>query len=169
MKFGISKCATLILKRGKVIQSEGISLLGDKVIRALNSEDNEGYKYLGVLGADDLKHGEMKDKIQKEYFRRLRTILKSNLNGGNTIKAINSRVVSIVRYGVGIIEWNKKELQLMDRKTRKLLTSFRALHSQADVDRLYMKRSEGGRGMISIEECVIPGKDAESCVQGGSP
>ena len=42
----------------------------------------------------------------------------------------------------------------MDRKTRKLLTSFRALHPQADVDRLYMKTSEGGRGMISIEECV---------------
>ena len=42
----------------------------------------------------------------------------------------------------------------MDRKTRKLLTSFRALRPKADVDRLYIKRSEGGRGMISIEECV---------------
>ena len=42
----------------------------------------------------------------------------------------------------------------MDRKTRKLMTIYRALHPQADVDRLYFKRSEGGRGMISIEECV---------------
>ena len=30
----------------------------------------------------------------------------------------------------------------------------RALHPQADVDRLYMKRAEGGRGMISVEDCV---------------
>ena len=128
MKFGISKCATLIMKRGKVIQSEGIHLPGDKNIRSLKSEDNEGYKYLGVLEADDIKHGEMKEKIQKEYFRRLKTILKSKLNGGNTIKAINTRAVSIVRYGAGIIDWTKAELQHMDRKTRKLMTIYRALH-----------------------------------------
>ena len=42
-----------------------------------------------MLEADDIKHSEMKDKIQEEYFRRLRMILKSKLNGGNTVKAIN--------------------------------------------------------------------------------
>ena len=42
----------------------------------------------------------------------------------------------------------------MDRKTRKLMTIYRALHPQADVDRLHFKRSEGGNGMISIEELV---------------
>ena len=42
----------------------------------------------------------------------------------------------------------------MDRKTRKLLTINRALQPQADVDRLYLKRSEGGRGMIGVEDCV---------------
>ena len=78
---------------------------GGKVIRSLNSDEEEGYKYLGVLEADDIKHVEMKEKIQKEYFRRVRKILKSKLNGGNTIKAINSRAVSVVRYGAGIIYW----------------------------------------------------------------
>ena len=34
------------------------------------------------------------------------------------------------------------------------MTIYRALHPQADVDRLYVRRSKGGRGMISIEECV---------------
>ena len=110
MEFGISKCATLIMKRGKVIQSEGIHLPGDKKIRSLKSEDNERHKYLGVLEADDIKHGEMKEEIQKEYFRRLKTILKSKLNGGYTIKAINTRAVSIVRYGAGIIDRTKAEL-----------------------------------------------------------
>ena len=42
----------------------------------------------------------------------------------------------------------------MDRKTRKLLTIYRSLHPQADVDRLYVKRSQGGRGLISVEDCV---------------
>ena len=34
------------------------------------------------------------------------------------------------------------------------MTIYCALHPQADVDRLYVKRSKGGRGMINIEECV---------------
>ena len=42
----------------------------------------------------------------------------------------------------------------MDRKTRKLLSVYRSFHPQADVDRLYVKRSQGGRGLISVEDCV---------------
>ena len=34
------------------------------------------------------------------------------------------------------------------------MTIYCALHPQANVDRLYVKRPKGGRGMISIEECV---------------
>ena len=42
----------------------------------------------------------------------------------------------------------------LDRKTRKLLTVNRCMHLQSDVDRLYRKRKEGGRGLISIEDCI---------------
>ena len=31
---------------------------------------------------------------------------------------------------------------------------YRALHPKADVDGLYLKRVDGGRGMISVEDCV---------------
>ena len=64
-------------------------------------------------------------------------MLKSKFNGGNIIQAINARAVSIIRYGAGIINWRVDELKAVDRKTRKLLTIYRALHPQADVDRLY--------------------------------
>ena len=153
MEFGISKCAMLVMKKGKIVSCEGITLPNDKRIRAL-SDDNKAYKYLGVLEVDDIRHSEMKDGIRKEYFRRLRKILKSKLNGGNVIKAINSRAVSLVRYGAGIIDWAKDELRQIDRKTRKLLTIYHALHPQADVDRLYMARADGGRGLIGVEDCV---------------
>ena len=33
-------------------------------------------------------------------------------------------------------------------------TAYNLPHPQADVDRLYCRRSEGGRGMISIENCL---------------
>ena len=97
----------------------------------------------------------MKQLIQKKYYRRVRKILKPKLNGGNIVKAVNLRAVSIVRYGAGIIDWEKDELKEMDRKNRKLFTIYRALHPQADVDRLYLKCPDGGRGLLSIEECVI--------------
>ena len=45
-------------------------------------------------------------------------------------------------------------LQAIDRKTRKLFTINGALYSTSDVDRLYVPRKEGERGLISIEDCV---------------
>ena len=151
MEFGVSKCASLVLKKGKLVHSEGISLPNGQQIRVVTEE---GYKYLGVLQVDDVKHGEMKEIIRKEYFSRVRKILKSKLNGGNIIRAINSRAVSVIRYSAGIVDWTKEEIKCIDRKTRKLLTIYRALHPQSDVDRLYFKRSEGGRGLISVQDCV---------------
>ena len=109
---------------------------------------------MGVLEADVIKAKDMKEKIGKEYVRRVRKILKSKLNGTNSISAINSRAVSIVRYGAGIIQWTKEELQKLDRKTRKLSTIHRAFHCRGDFDRLYVKRSKCGRGLISVEDCV---------------
>ena len=112
------------------------------------------YKYLGILEANGQKHEEMKDQRNKECIRRVRNILKSKSNGGNIILAINSRAVSIVRYGAGIISWTKKELEELDRKTRKLMTMYRAHHPKADVDRLYLQRCEGGRSLLGLEDCA---------------
>ena len=152
MEFGINKCATIVMKRGKIKESKGITLPDGQQIKSL--EEGDGYKYLGILEAENIKSKEMKETTTKEYFRRIRRILKSKLNAGNIVTAINSRAVSMIRYGAGIINWNKEELRCMDRKTRKLLTIHRAMHPQADTDRLYMKRNQGGRGLISVEDCV---------------
>ena len=42
----------------------------------------------------------------------------------------------------------------MDQSTRKLMTMHKALHPRDDVDRLYVPRKEGGRGLVSIEDSV---------------
>ena len=151
MKFGLQKCATLVMKRGKKIEDEGISMPDGQLLQDLGEES---YKYLGVLEADRIKMDEMKEKVRKEYYRRVRKVLESKLNGGNVIKAMNTWAVAAVRYTAGILDWTVNELKEMDRKTRKLMTMNRALHPKADVDRLYVSRNEGGRGMMSIEECV---------------
>ena len=48
----------------------------------------------------------------------------------------------------------KRELQTIEKKTRKLFTIYEALHPKSDVDRLYVPTKERGRGLISIEDCV---------------
>ena len=37
---------------------------------------------------------------------------------------------------------------------RKTLTMYGAFHPKSDIDRLYLKRKHGGRGLVSIEMCL---------------
>ena len=152
MEFGLDKCAVLVMKRGKIVESAGIPMPNQEVMKALKHDDK--YKYLGVLEADDIKHEEMKKVIKTEYFRRVRKILNSKLNGKNIITSINSRAVSIIRYSAGVLNWPVAEVKELDRKTRKQLTMHGAHHPKANTDRLYMKRESGGRGLISVEDCI---------------
>ena len=66
------------------------------------------------MKAETIKHKAMKENISKGYIRRVRTILKFKLNGGNTVLAINSRAVSVIRYGAGVLGWTKAEMQELD-------------------------------------------------------
>ena len=151
MEFGIDKCATLEIRHGKQVACEGIELPGGEVMKEV---EESGYKYLGVLEGACIKTKEMKDLVKTKYLRRVRLVAGSWLRGGNMIRAVNTWAVSVVRNTAGILEWNKPELKAMDVKTRKLLTMKGAFHMNSSVDRLYMKRQVGGRGLISVEECV---------------
>jgi hypothetical protein len=159
MEFGLEKCATLTIQRGSVVQTEGINMPNNN-IRGLNLE--ESYKYLGILQADDIKHAQVKKKAASEYTKRVRKVLKSNLNGGNFIRAINSWAVPVIRYTAGIVDWTQVELEELDRKTRKLMTANHALHPQSDVDRLYLPRNTGGRGLLQVKQTVEEEKRALS-------
>ena len=151
MEFGINKCGAVILQRGKIVRSTGVLLPDGKLMKAI---DDDGYKYLGILESDKIKENEMKLQFVKEYKRKIRLILKSKLNGKNKIKAINTWAVAVLRYGAGILTWNVEELKELDRKTRKLLTMHKGLHPKSDVDRLYLSRKDGGRGLMSCEHVI---------------
>ena len=75
-------------------------------------------KVISIL-ADRFLGEEMKLKISKKYFRRLKSC----------------------------------ELQAIARKSRKLFKIYGGLHPNPDVDRLYIPRKDGRRGLIVID-CV---------------
>ncbi|KAJ7316819.1 hypothetical protein JRQ81_002981, partial [Phrynocephalus forsythii] len=52
------------------------------------------------------------------------------------------------------------ELDSLDRKTRKRMTIHYALHPCSDVDRLYLPRKLGGRGLLKVKQTVEEEKHA---------
>jgi hypothetical protein len=81
--------------------------------------------------------------LKKEYIRRLRLILNTELNAKNKMQATGSLAIPVLRYSFGIINWHQEEIQNLDRKTRKMLTIHGQHHPKAYID--------GGRGLMQIE------------------
>ena len=149
MEFGLEKYAKASFRKGKPASTGNIVIDNDTEIKQL---DQKGvYKYLSVDESDGIQRSKMKEKIRKEYNRRVRLILRTELNGRNKIEAINSLAVPVVQYSFGIIDWKISELKKIDTKTRKLLNMHKMLHPKADVERLYIPRKDGGRGLIDVE------------------
>ena len=72
VKFGIEKCAMLVMEKGKIVKSVSIELPNGKVIKSL--QEGESYKYLGILEADKFLEEKMKLNVSKEYTRRLKKL-----------------------------------------------------------------------------------------------
>ena len=88
MEFGLDKCAKATFKRGRLTKTTDLHLDVNTVIEELDQEST--YKYLGVNEGDGLQHSAMKEKIRKEYYRRVRMVLKTELNAANKFEAVVS-------------------------------------------------------------------------------
>ena len=97
---------------------------------------------------------EMKKKVKSEYIRRVKKLLRLQLNWGNVVAGMNAWAVGIIRCGAEVLDWTKEELKGIEIETRKLMTMNESLHLRGNVGRLYLARKEGGRELISCEECV---------------
>jgi hypothetical protein len=60
----------------------------------------------------------MEDRMNQGYNRKLRMILKPELNARNKVTAIGALAVPVSRYSFGIINWRLEEIKRIDRKTR---------------------------------------------------
>ena len=81
-------------ERGKLASTGNIVINDDTEVQELDQE--EVYKYLGVDENDGIQHSKMKEKIRKEYNRRVRLVLRTELNGRNKVEAINRLAVPVI-------------------------------------------------------------------------
>ena len=109
MEFGLEKCAKITYKRGKLTHLQNSVIDTNREIQEL--EQGKTYKYLGIEESEGIQHQQMKERLKKEYSRRLRMILKSELNARNNNTAIWALTVPVLRYSFGIINWRTEEIK----------------------------------------------------------
>ena len=114
--------------------------------------DSETYKYLGIEENSTIDHRDSRRKAKKEYIRRVKKILKTQLTAKNKIMAINQFALPVLTYGFGIVEWPQNELTALDVKTRKLLTINKLINRNQCMDRIYIPRREGGLGLCGVDD-----------------
>ena len=140
----MDKCAKASFKRGKKVSAEGIPLNNNQVIQDLDQA--ETYRYLGMEEGEGVQHHKMKVKIRKEFKRRIKLVLKSELNARNKIAAINTLAVPVI-YSYGVIDWKLHEIQDLEQLCMNWM-----LAKKADVDRIYVPCQEGGRLLMNLEK-----------------
>jgi len=109
MEFGLEKCAKIALKRGKLVHLQNLAIDINREIQEL--EQGKTYKYLRIEETEGIQHQQMEERLKQEYSRRLRMILKSEMNARNKITAIGALGVPVLRYSFGVINWRTEEIK----------------------------------------------------------
>ena len=99
MQFGLEKCVKVTFKKGSLVKFKNI-------IRCINTkitmlEHNKTYE------ANGINHSINKEKIKKEFSRRIRAILRTEVNAKNKVIAINSLAIPVMTYSLNIINWTQ--------------------------------------------------------------
>ena len=149
MEFGLSKCTKATFKRGKLEKSDRVQLDEETMIKDLELE--KVYKNLGLDKSSSIQHATMKQKLKKEFVRRTRLILKTELNSKNRITVIKMPAILVITYSFNIIDSNLIEVKRLDIKVRKMMTTHSMHHPKADIHHLYLLRSNRGRGLPQLE------------------
>ena len=75
-----------------------------------------------------------KDRVKKEYKRRVRKIWNSELYSNNKITAHSTFAIPVLAPTIGILNWTKQEIQHLDVETRKIITCTGSRHKRSDTN-----------------------------------
>ncbi|XP_044745088.1 uncharacterized protein LOC123306951 [Coccinella septempunctata] len=153
MIFGLEKCAVVNVRRGRLAEGENVELSDGRTVPILGQE--ERYKYLGIQQTFGIRQQENKMETERELIRRVRRIMNTQLSAKNKMEAINIWAVPVFAYTAGILIWSKSDLEKLDRKIRSILTQYGTLHPNSAIERLYLPRKEGGRGLSNLQDIYL--------------
>ena len=85
----------MCLKRGRAQSKMHVGKTFENDIKEL--DQRKACKYLGIEENFDIQQKNEKEKLKKEYLRRLRLVLVTELSAKNKIQAIGSLAVPVLR------------------------------------------------------------------------
>lgn len=139
MELGLRKCAVAHRDKEGSVTRKGVDLNADREVRALQGPEDT-YRYLGVEQYMSPDLASVRQRLAKEYVKRLHWIWSSALNAKNKVNATNVWAVSVYRYYFGPLAWNVTELDRLDRKTKGIIGKYRGRYSGAPLS-----PAKGGR------------------------
>ena len=138
------------MKRGKIdLSFEEIVLNDGTVIKCLTDEDL--YKFLGVPENEVHDVGNIVEKIKKVVKQRMNVIWTSPLSDFNKISATNIFVNSSMECFMWSEKFNIGDIRDIDISTRAVLNNVKAKYPLQMNSSLYVSRTNGGRGLKSLE------------------
>ena len=113
--------------------------------------ERETYKYLGEDENITYSGSVNKESVSSEYFKRVHKIWRSELSAFNKQIVHNCFALPVLTPTFGILGWTLQDVKDIDIHTHKILNMKSNFNRDNDIDRLYISRSMGGRGLRSIQ------------------
>ena len=110
MKFGLDKCAYIYIERGIQKSLDAKLSINGTDIEELDS--GETYTYLGQDEDIGFKGELNKQRVTKEYLRRVRQIWNSELYSRNKVLAHNIFAIDVLTPTFGILNGQNKNLKI---------------------------------------------------------
>ena len=164
---GVKKCAEIVFRKREMIKGEGLPVLEEKM-KALNPEKNEVYGFLGCEQSYDIDVKKVLERVKKEIKKRTEHLVMLHLNAKNLIKAINCRVIPVAGYIMNVCVIRKGELEELHKMVKDILPERKFHGRQASDKRLYMRREEGGRALMSFKDVYACTKARVACYMAAS-
>ena len=150
MSFGESKRAYQMIEQGKRKEVDEPLHINGLTIKEV-AESNH-YTYLGANGSVGIDAPLNKDRVTRDYKRRVRKVWNSELKWYNKSIVHNTFAVAVLLSTFGILDWNKEEIKNLTVATRKIMTVSGSFHKVSDVNQFYADRKKAGRGLKNIED-----------------
>ncbi|KAL6120361.1 hypothetical protein NUSPORA_02921 [Nucleospora cyclopteri] len=114
-------------------------------------EGTQVFVSLGVIENSKSENtGETAEKIRTELLARVERFCQTKLNGRNLFKAVNEHATSLVNYYIGTLKLEPDDYARFDNEIRTNLTKYKIHFLPICKKRLYLPRTEMGRGLCQV-------------------
>ena len=110
------------------------------------------YKYLGIIeDSRGIPTRSSFEEVQSKLISRVERLCHTRLNAKNLFSAINQHAISLINYHIGVLRLEPADFSKLDDAVRAVLVKNKIHLRPGCKERLYLPRTELGRGLHSVE------------------